>query len=77
MTDTFNCSVSATTKLEAYIGRRDDDVFIEIVIENPGDDVASVCLNSQSARTLAQTLNALAQRLQNHLDKKAHEGGVE
>ena len=74
MKDEFTCEVSASTKLEAYIGRRDENVFIEVVIENPVDGVSSICLGTGDARALAQTLTDLAQRLQNHLEKEAGAG---
>ena len=77
MKDEFTCEVSVSTKLETYIGRRDGRVFIEVVIEDPVDGVASICLGSQDARELATTLNDLAQRLQNHLEKEQREGEAE
>ena len=71
------CEVSASTSLEAYIGRRDENVFIEIVIERPIDDVVSVCLDSRDTRELAKTLNDLAERLQKHLEKNQRQQGEE
>ncbi|MEO1334713.1 MAG: hypothetical protein AAFV29_03680 [Myxococcota bacterium] len=77
MKDEFKCEVSSRTKLEAYIGRRDKDVFIEIAIEDVLDGSASICLGSEDARELARTLDDLAQRLQNHLEKAEKAGGDE
>ena len=73
MQDEFKCEVSPTTKLEAYIGRRNDDVFIEVCIENPSTGVSSICLRAEDTRALSATLMNLAERLERHLEKSARD----
>ncbi len=69
MKDDFACLITKGTHLEAYIGRRDQDAMIEIVIEDALQVGGSVCLNVQDARALAATLENLADRLERHLAK--------
>jgi hypothetical protein len=68
MRDEFRCVLSKT-KLEAYIGRHDDDTLIEIALSEPLGDAASVCMRPADARELAATLIDLAERLERHLAK--------
>lgn len=69
MKDEFTCVLSKTSKLEAYIGRRDEDVVIEVVVSEPLEGERSVCLGVEDARALAKTLESLADRLEKHLAK--------
>ena len=67
MKDEFKCAVSKS-RLEAYIGRREEDTLIELAISDPLSS-ASVCLRVADARELAATLEDLANRLEKHLAK--------
>lgn len=67
--DEFECVLTGTSKLEAYIGRKDEEVVIEVVISEPLAEERSVCLGVEDARELAKTLDDLAGRLERHLAK--------
>ncbi len=70
MKDEFACALTKGTRLEAYIGRREDDTLIELAISEALGAVHSVCMRVEDARELALTLNDLADRLEKHLAKK-------